>query len=97
MVGMVVVVVVTVVGYCGSVFVVVAVTPVIRLIESDSFIISLVYSWLGDGCGVVVLVLFGCSFLMNFRAHFCSILMSFRFVNSQRQIASLLFFACVLP
>ena len=52
--------VVTVVGYCGAVFVVVAVTPVvIRLIESDSFIISLVYSWRGDGCGVVVLVLFG--------------------------------------
>ena len=39
------VVMVTVVGYCGSVFVVVAVTPVIRLIESDTFIISLVYSW----------------------------------------------------
>ena len=51
MVVMVVVVVVTVVGYCGAVFVVVAVTPVIRLIESDSFIISLVYSWLVGGCG----------------------------------------------
>ena len=51
MVVMAVTVVVTVVGYCGSVFVVVAVTPVIRLIESDSFIISLVYSWRGGGCG----------------------------------------------
>ena len=44
-------VVVVVVGYCGAVFVVVAVTHVIRLIESDSFIISLVYSWRVGGCG----------------------------------------------
>ena len=43
--------VVTVVGYCGAVFVVVAVTPVIMLIESDRFIILLVYSWRGGGCG----------------------------------------------
>ena len=48
---MVVVVLVMVVGYCGAVFVVVAVTHVIRLIESDSFIISLVYSLRGGGCG----------------------------------------------
>ena len=32
-------------------FVVVAVTDVIRLIESDSFIFSLVYSLRGGGCG----------------------------------------------
>ena len=43
--------VVMVVGYCGAVFVVVAVTPVLKLIESDSFIVSLVYSWLVGGCG----------------------------------------------
>ena len=54
---MVVVVLVMVVGYCGAVFVVVAVTHVIGLIESDSFTIYLVYSyWRWCGGDIVVVV-----------------------------------------
>ena len=64
MVVIVVVVVVMVVGYCGAVFVVVAMTHVIKLIESDSFIISFVYSLRGGGCGGGYGVVLGVFFLM---------------------------------
>ena len=54
----VMVVVVMVVGHCGVVVVVVAVTTVVRVIESDSYNISIVYSWRAVGVIVVVVVLF---------------------------------------